>query len=217
MDKIINENIQTIYPEEKKIPIPDNYTIVEQVLGDLDKDSVKELVVAYNAGPTDEFNGVTRELIIYKLENDKWVEWVKSKQALYGSQDGGMMGDPFEKIEIKNGLLLISHYGGSNWKWAFTDKYRFQNGDFHLIGFSSLSGMYCEYWKDVDFNLSTGKMIVKKEFEKCETQDQIIYKKENEIFYKKDLKVTLQNRLEKEIKITTPKYGHEIYVAMKHE
>jgi hypothetical protein len=201
----------------QEIPIPDNYSIVDSVSGDLDKDSFKELVVAYNTGPENEIDGVPRELVIYKLKNNKWTEWKRSSQALYGSRDGGMMGDPFGEIEIENGILLISQYGGSSWKWGFTDKYRFQDGGFYLIGYSSIAGKHCEYWKDVDFNLSTGKLIIKKEYEECETEEQEIYKRKNETLFEKGLKITMQNRQEREIKITTPKYGHEIYIAIGKE
>lgn len=149
----------------QELLIPYNYSVVDSVWGDLDKDSIAELVVAYNMGPENDIDGVPRELIIYKLTNNKWMEWIKSDQALYGSKDGGMMGDPFGEMEIENGILLISQNGGSSWQWGFTDKYRFQDGTFFLIGYSSIAGKLCEYWIDVDFNLSTGKMIVKKEFE----------------------------------------------------
>lgn len=201
----------------QELPIPESYTVVDSVSGDLDKDSIAELVVAYNKGPENEIDGVPRELIIYKLRNNKWTVWKKSEQALFGSKDGGMMGDPFGEIEIKNGILLISQNGGSSWKWGFTDKYRFQNGEFYLIGYSSIAGKLCEYWENVDFNISTGKMIVKKKYEECETEKQEIYKRENETLFEKGLKITLQNRQEHEIKITTPKYGHDIYIAIGKE
>ena len=201
----------------QEVPIPDNYSIVDTVSGDLDKDSIAELVVAYNKGPENETDGVPRELIIYKLKNNNWIEWKKSDQALYGSRDGGMMGDPYDEMEIKNGILHISQNGGSSWKWGVTDKYRFQDGEFYLIGYSSIAGKPCEYWREVDFNLSTGKMIVKKEFEECETDEQEIYKRENETLFERGLKVTIQKRQEREIKLTTPKYGHEIYIAIGKE
>ena len=205
------------FAKGQEVPIPDNYSIVDSISGDLDKDSINELVVAYNVGPENEIDGVPRELIIYKLENDKWIEWKKSAQALYGSRDGGMMGDPYGEMEIRNGILHISQNGGSSWKWGFTDKYCFQDGEFYLIGYTSIGGKLCEYWREVDFNLSTGKMIVKKEFEECETDDQEIYKRENETLFEKGLKITIQKRQEREIKITTPKYGHEIYIAIGKE
>ena len=201
----------------QELSIPANYSVVDSVSGDLNKDCIAELVVVYNIGPENEIDGIPRELIIYKMSDGKWKEWKKSDQTLYGSKDGGMMGDPFGKIEIENGILLISQNGGSSWKWGFTDKYRFQDGEFYLIGYSSNAGKLCEYWEDVDFNLSTGKMIVEKEFEVCETKVQKIYNRQNETLYEKGLKITIQKRQEREIKITTPKYKHEIFIAIGKE
>lgn len=195
----------------QEVPLPDNYSIFDSILGDLDQDNIKELVVAYNIGSENKVEGVPRELIIYKLENDKWIEWKKSTQALYGSRDGGMMSDPYGEMEIINGSLHISQNGGSSWKWAFTDKYRFQDGDFYLIGYKSIAGKLCEYWQEVDFNLSTGKMTVKKEYEDCETEEQEIYKRENETLIKKGLQITLQKRQEGEVIIKTPKFGQTFY------
>jgi hypothetical protein len=200
----------------QKIPVPKHYSIVDTVTGDLDKDGRKELVVAFNTSKENGVDGVPRELIIYKLETNGWTIWKKSRQALYGSRDGGMMGDPFGQIKIENGTLLISQNGGSSWKWDHTDRYRYQEGEFYLIGYTSNYGKPCEYWQEVDFNLSTGKMIVKKEYEDCEKSDQTIYKRENETLFKKGLKISITDRNDREIKIITPKYKHEIYIAVRN-
>lgn len=201
------------------IPIPKNYSIIDTTSGDLDNDGISEMVVAYNTyqQKEDSFESIPRELIVYKKQNNKWTVWKRSMQALYGSRDGGMMGDPFGEIKIQKGVLSISQDGGSSWKWGHTDKYRFQNNEFYLIGYTSMYGRPCDYWTGVDFNVSSGKMVVTKEYEDCETSEQKIYKRENETFYKKGLKITLQKRSEKEIKIVTPKYQHEVYVAIKYE
>lgn len=197
----------------QEIPLPKNYSIVDTVTGDLDEDLKKELVVAYNTDKDQEEEGVLRELIIYKIEQNNWIVWKKSLQALYGSRDGGMMGDPFGEIKVENGILLISQNGGSSWKWNFTDKYRFQDGNFYLTGYTSTDGKPCEYWQEVDFNLSTGIMVVNTEYEDCENENQDNSKKENETLVEKGLKITLENRQEKEIKIVSPKYSHEIYIS----
>lgn len=199
------------------IPLPQDFEILDTASGDLDKDGVKELVVAYNTRKEDSsYESIPRSLVIYKMQQQEWKIWKESQQALYGSRDGGMMGDPFGDIIIDKGILQISQYGGSSWKWDHIDKYRYQNGEFYLIGYTSHSGKLCEYWEDVDFNLSTGKMIVTKEFENCDA-NQEIYKRENETLYKKGIIISLQNRSENEIKIVTPKFRHEIYVATKKE
>lgn len=197
----------------QEIQVPKNYVLIDTISGDLDNDNIKELVAVFDTKtPDEEFESVARELIIYKIEDGKWVEWKKSKQALYGSLDGGMMGDKYAGIEIKNGIVSISHFGGSSWKWGYTDKYSFQNNEFYLVAYESMSGRICDYWLNVDFNLLTGEMIIKKEYEDCETSEQEIYKTENETFYTDKLCITLEKRHEKEIKIISPKYEHKIYI-----
>jgi hypothetical protein len=193
--------------------VPKEYRSIKEISGDLDKDSVDEKVVVYNVSDIqDDVDGVDREIIIFKKEKENWMIWHRSKTAIGNSKDGGMMGDPFEDVEIKNSILLISQSGGSSWKWGHTDKYRFQNNDFELIGYVSNAGKACEYWEDVDYNISTGKIIVKKEYEDCE-KAQEIYKRENEEFsYKLKTKITLEKRDKDEIKIVSPKYKHEIYL-----
>jgi hypothetical protein len=57
-------------------------------------------------------------------------------------------------------------------------------------------------------------MILKKEYESCENDDeQKIYKRENETFYSKGLKITIENRSVKEITLVSPKYKHKIYIT----
>ena len=208
----------------QEVIIPQHYSIRDSAVGDLDKDGTPELVIAYNTREevrdSSQFviEGAPRELWIYKKTAGKWMVWKKSAQALLGSQDGGMMGDPFEDLFIEKGILLVSHSGGSSWKWGYTDKYRYQNGEFYLIGYNNTAGKPCEYWESVDFNLQTGKLIVTKEYEKCdEEHDQLVYKRENETLYNKQIEITLQKRNDKEILIVTPKYKHEIYLAWKQD
>ncbi len=191
--------------------IPKNYVVIDSISGDLDNDNIKELVVVFNTKKTEKENeNIPRELRIYKKINKKWINWKNSEQALYGSREGGMVGDPYAGIKIKNGILLISHFGGSSWKWGYTDKYRFQNEDFYLIGYESNYGKPCDFWQNVDFNLSTGKIIFEKEYEDCEKEK--IYKRENETFYEKKLKITLEKRQAKEIEITSPKNNYKIHL-----
>ena len=191
-------------------PVPTGYQLLEEKTGDLDKDGIPEKAIVYNTTDSTE-DGFTREIFILKKKGDQWITWKRSLNAVLKSQEGGMMGDPFQGIEIRNGLLIISLSGGSSWKWSHEDKYRFQNNEFELIGYSSLAGKPCEYWTTIDFNLSTGKMIYKKEYEDCD-KGQEIYKKEEEIFYKKGIKLNLMNRNLQDIKIKLPKYKHELYL-----
>jgi hypothetical protein len=195
--------------------IPKEYQPIKEVPGDLDKDGINEKVVVYNmSDKDDETNGINREVIIFKKDKDKWTVWQRSANAVGNSKDGGMMGDPFEDIEIKGGVLIIHQSGGSSWKWSHTDKYRYQNNQFELIGYTSHYGKPCEYWENVDFNVMTGKINISKEYEKCDSvRGQEIYKTENESFsYKLNKKITLNNRNKTEVKIISPRYKHELYL-----
>ena len=184
--------------------------ILAEKLGDLDKDGIAEKVIVFNTKDSTEF-GFVRELQILKQKNGALETWKKSTNAVLKSEEGGMMGEPFEGVEIKNGLLILSFSGGSSWKWSYTDKYRFQNNEFALIGHDGIYGENCEYWTIYEFNLSTGKVVIKKEFEDCE-KDSEIYKTENETFFKKGIRITLKERKKEEIRIVSPKYKDEIFL-----
>jgi hypothetical protein len=191
---------------------PNGFEKIEEKFGDLDKDGVPEKVIVYNTTDTMEF-GVVRELQILKKSGKKWIIWKKSKNAVLKSQEGGMMGNPFEGVEIEKGILIINLSGGSSWKWSRNDKYRLQNNEFRLIGCTVSYGKPCEYWMNFDFNLFTGKIEYQKEYESCnDGEGQKIYKTETETFYKKEVLYNLNNRYLKETKIITPKYKEELYL-----
>lgn len=203
---------QPSYPQE--IPVPDGYFLMERINGDLDNDGVEEAIVAYNTAEVKEgsFKNVERDLIVYKKQAGTWIKWKSSLQALYGSRDGGMMGDPYDNMSVENGILHIRHFGGSSWKWSVTDKYRYQDNELYLIGYTSTSGANCEYWESADFNVSTGKIIVEKEWENCDSEE-AENKKVSEISSVKGLKITLQDRHAKRIHIVTPREKLEVYVS----
>ncbi|SHF00651.1 hypothetical protein [Chryseobacterium takakiae] len=187
---------------------PDAATIIETVDGDLDGDLIPEKVIVYNTKDTTEYGNI-REIQILKKVNQKWTILEKSRNAILKSNDGGMMGDPYQTTEIKDGILMITQAGGSSWKWGYTDKYRFQNGHFELIGYSSGSGKPEEYWTDIDFNLSTGKLIFEKEVENRKEYGD----SRKETVIKKGIKLNLQNRNQKErIEILLPKTKEKVYL-----
>jgi hypothetical protein len=187
---------------------PKGSTVIETVDGDLDGDQIPEKVIIYNTKDTAEYGNI-REIQILKKVNGKWTILEKSRNAILKSGDGGMMGDPYQDTEIRKGILMITQAGGSSWKWGYTDKYRFQNGRFELIGYSSSSGKPEEYSTDVDFNLSTGQLTFEKEVEN--TKEYGPSKKETLI--KKGLKINLQNRnQDKRREIILPKTKEKVYL-----
>ncbi|PQA97084.1 hypothetical protein B0A69_03280 [Chryseobacterium shigense] len=186
---------------------PAGSEIIETVEGDLDGDRIPERVVIYNTADEGEL-GKIREIQILKKSGGTWMILSKSRNAVLESAGGGMMGDPYQGMAISKGILSITQAGGSSWKWGYTDKYRFQNGHFELIGYSSEFGRPGDYWTEVDFNLSTGQLNYKKEVEN--TKEYGTSKQETSI--KKGIKIDLQNRNQDEQrKIVLPKTKEEVY------
>ncbi|WP_449399149.1 hypothetical protein [Chryseobacterium wanjuense] len=187
---------------------PEGSEIIETVDGDLDGDHIPEKVIVYNTKDTTDFGNI-REIQILKNFNGKWKILEKSRNAVLESNSGGMMGDPYGDTKIEKGILMISQYGGSSWKWGYTDKYRFQNGHFELIGYSSSYGKPEEYFSTVDYNLSTGQLVFEKEVENTAEYGQ----SKKETYIKKGVKINLQNRNQKEQrKITLPKTKEDVYL-----
>lgn len=159
------------------IETPKSFKILDEIEGDLDKDGISEKVIVYDTEKETDL-GTERQIFIYKKTNDKWELWKSSVGAILPSQHGGMMGDPFDGISIERNCIVIYHYGGSRQKWSYTHRFRYQSGDFYLIGATINSGSPCDYFETFDYNLSNGKIDYQKEMENCENESSKIEKKE---------------------------------------
>jgi hypothetical protein len=89
---------------------------------------------------------------------------VVNDAAVLDGDEGGVFGDPFQGLSIARGVVEIQHYGGSRDRWSFTHKYRFQNGQWELIGLQlgNTDTLDLEHYDDQDINLSTGLVNAKK-------------------------------------------------------
>jgi len=215
--KTIDEVPPTVPVDLSKIniPVPKNCTVLDSVCGDLDNDGIDELAVVYNMKEPDSGDGYKRSIVVYKVQEQAWNPIDESKSAVRGSSEGGMMGDPYEEIEIEKGILIIYHSGGSRWKWSDTDKYRYQNNRFELIGYKGSYGAPCDYWQSVDFNLSTGKLNFEREKDDCDEvseEERADLYPVNETIVRKDVKLILKNRHDKDIEIKLPKSRETIYL-----
>lgn len=152
--------------EEKSTKNESSFKKLGEAIGDLDKDDVAEKVIVYNT-PRQVDMGTEREIHIFKKKNGSWELWHKSIGAVLPSEHGGMMGDPFESINVERGAIVIKHFGGSNQKWAYTHRFRYQNDSWELIGATIKSITPCQYFDKFDYNLSLGKYIYTLENTRC--------------------------------------------------
>lgn len=157
--KKVAENIKDFTPKYWKLKAT--------AYGNLDDDEADEAATVYEM-PSVNDGDTEQVLAIFRKENGKWKLWNQTSAPLLTSGSGGMMGNPFDGISISKKSIVIKHFGGSRDKWAYTHRYRFQNGDWYLIGASSYYGAPCDYDVKFDYNISTGDATYKKTKENCE-------------------------------------------------
>jgi|SaaInlStandDraft_1057018.scaffolds.fasta_scaffold32393_2 hypothetical protein len=163
-----NGSFQLINSQKKMdIEIPEHYEIIDSTKGDLDNDGIAEKVVVYESDIQTDL-GTERHMYIYKKINQNWDIWGKTIGAILPSEHGGILGDPFQKIDIKRNCIVIDHFGGSREKWNYTHRYRFQNDKFHLIGATIIIESPCDYIESFDYNLSTAKASYSIKNDNCE-------------------------------------------------
>ncbi len=157
--------------------ISKGYDLLDSCSGDLNKDNIADKVlVLYNEKlESDPEKEIGRKLIILFKEGSGWKKVVETDKVIMCKSCGGVFGDPFAAIAIKNNVLVIDHYGGSNWRWASTHRFRFQNGAFYLIGKTHDYSWNVERCETLDAflateyedeNLVTGQYVYKKMDEK---------------------------------------------------
>ncbi len=115
--------------------IPEKYSILDSASGDLDRDGHKDLVVILKHYDEDDAEECARILLVLKGNGIKWYQLMaQNDSAVLCKGCGGIFGDPYEGITIKNNYFSIEHYGGSNWRWTriITFKYDLKTKQFLL-------------------------------------------------------------------------------------
>ncbi|MEB3330185.1 MAG: hypothetical protein VKQ33_13220 [Candidatus Sericytochromatia bacterium] len=141
---------------------------VEQVVrGDLDGDSRPDaaLVLAEPAQTPSGRRIIHRHLLVaLQTREGRHRPVARSRVALLRADEGGVFGDPLEGVTIRGRVLVVSHYGGSNWRWAHTDRFAWLGGQLRYIGrtdTTSFTGDGSAITRDT--NLATGDVIVQRQ------------------------------------------------------
>lgn len=154
--------------------IPKGYHILEKVKGepakvegDLNKDGINDVAIVIEGTTKVEGEAAPRSLMILLGNKEKsYLTSVIAEKAILLSNEGGVWGDPFESITIDKGSILLSFYGGSNYRWFNSYRFRFQNNGWFLIGAtlgSYYTGTTTKDNADIeDYNLLTGDYVFKK-------------------------------------------------------
>ncbi|KDN54856.1 hypothetical protein [Flavobacterium seoulense] len=147
------------YSQAKKDP----FTVeVTKVMGDLNKDNLEDKVIVTQ--------DTVNEKSPYKLQiffaqpNGKFKLIATSTKIIApqypDGRDGYRTGDGFMDVTITKGVVSVNF---GLLRGHFEHKFRFQNGNFELIGFSYVASDGHGTMSSIDFNLSTGIRIEKTE------------------------------------------------------
>lgn len=130
-------------------------TIIE-INGDLNKDGILDKV--YVIHDTQNIDGLYLLQIYFQDQNKKLNFIVSSKKLIEPKNKFGSMGNELSEVTIKNNILIISY---QLTRGHYEHKFRYQNGNFELIGYSFGISDGLGVINNIDFNLSTGVRIEK--------------------------------------------------------
>ena len=115
--------------------IPKGFSLLDSASGDLNKDAIKDLVLILKNDAEERNGDTTRPLLLLAGKgNGLFTLLARNDHVVLCASCGGVFGDPYEGITIKNGYFSIEHYGGSNWRWTriITFKYDVATKNFKL-------------------------------------------------------------------------------------
>jgi hypothetical protein len=99
--------------------IPVGYALLDSASGDMNKDGIRDVVLILKKKNEGTQNDVERPLLIlHGSKGKKYVLAAKNNKVVLCASCGGVFGDPYDKLVIKNNYFSVEHYGGSNWRWT---------------------------------------------------------------------------------------------------
>ncbi len=113
---------------------PEGYVLFKTFNGDLNRDEYEDIVAVFNAVDGDD-EMTNRAVMLLTADADgKLTMAALNKEGALCGECGGVMGDPFVEVVIKNGYFTIEHFGGSREKWTDdpTFKYNEEDGKWYL-------------------------------------------------------------------------------------
>ena len=106
--------------------IPGSYSLLDSASGDWNKDGYKDLVLILKSDSEEMNPDTTRPLLLLAgTANGGYTLLARNDSVVLCKGCGGVFGDPYAGIVIKNGYFSIEHYGGSNWRWTRVITFKF--------------------------------------------------------------------------------------------
>lgn len=131
--------------------IPPRWHLLDSTRGDLNNDGYPDLVLVVERDSavseqrrtldgTFAILGRPRILAICLRDpaTDTYRKAVQTHRFVLRSSEGGVLGDPWDGMAIRDGILHVNFAGGSAMQWALAYKFAWKEKDCHLVGVSSV-------------------------------------------------------------------------------
>jgi len=111
-----DENSKPLPDELKPFILPET-NVLKFASADLNNDNTSDYVLILQKN-NDKSDG-SRTLFIIIRDRENSLKVVKQNNRIVFCEGcGGVMGDPFQELDVKRGQFLVTHYGGSAWRWS---------------------------------------------------------------------------------------------------
>ncbi len=142
--------------------VPSGFKLLKEIKGDVTKDGKDDLIKIFEMPAKNEDKEIRRLYLFRNIEDSNSDCIVENDNAVWTSEDGGMMGDPLDDIYIKNGSLFFSYYGGSAWRWSVRFQFLMRDGILSLVGKEDTSeNINTSETKATSTNYLSGKRLIK--------------------------------------------------------
>lgn len=118
--------------DELKQYIPEGYEILDSISGHINNDSLTDVILVLKKSEeiaTEE----KRPVLVLLKSNTGYVLNSKNDECMLSWDGGGVHGDPYDRIELKNKEFKIVHFGGSSWKWSQEMNFKFDDNQNEFI------------------------------------------------------------------------------------
>jgi len=106
--------------------IPADYSILDSASGDINKDGNKDILVILKNNQEENTGDTVRPLLVLLGSGkDLYELTARNDSVVLCKACGGVFGDPYAGLTVKNNFFSIEHYGGSNWRWTRIITFRY--------------------------------------------------------------------------------------------
>jgi hypothetical protein len=107
--------------------IPEGWVLLDTMSGDLNRDAYTDLLMVLKRPYEDTgYDELPRPLLIWTGSASSGLQLAARNDDVVLCEDcGGVWGDPYEGLAIRNGYFSVEHYGGSAWRWTRIITFRY--------------------------------------------------------------------------------------------